>query len=206
MEFFTVAYLHFFAVSSPGPDFILVTRQAIKLGRKAAIYTSLGIGIGILIHSLAAIMGLTLIISSNPYLFLCMKLAASLYLFYLGLMSIIQASETGNEIESRDSSELNSFLIGFITNVLNPKAIIFFVTLFSIVLNNSTSAALLTIYGLYMSAATFLWFLLISYVFTNKNLIEKYFYVLPAFEKIIGILLIIIASQIFIYELPNLYD
>lgn len=206
MEFFTVALLHFFAVSSPGPDFILVTRQAIKLGRKAAIYTSLGIGIGILIHSLAAITGLTLIISSNPYLFLCMKLAASLYLFYLGLMSIIQTSETGNEIESRDSSELNSFLIGFITNVLNPKAIIFFVTLFSIVLNNSTSAALLTIYGLYMSAATFLWFLLISYVFTNKNLIEKYFYVLPAFEKIIGILLIIIASQIFIYELPNLYD
>ena len=206
MEFFTVALLHFFAVSSPGPDFILVTRQAVKLGRKAAIYTSLGIGIGILIHSLAAIMGLTLIISSNPYLFLCMKLAASLYLFYLGLMSIIQTSETGNEIESRDSSELNSFLIGFITNVLNPKAIIFFVTLFSIVLNNSTSAALLTIYGLYMSAATFLWFLLISYVFTNKNLIEKYFYVLPAFEKIIGILLILIASQIFIYELPNLYD
>ena len=206
MEFFTVALLHFFAVSSPGPDFILVTRQAIKLGRKAAIYTSLGIGIGILIHSLAAITGLTLLISSNPYLFLCMKLAASLYLFYLGLMSIIQTSETGNEIERRDSSELNSFLIGFITNVLNPKAIIFFVTLFSIVLNNSTSAALLTIYGLYMSAATFLWFLLISYVFTNKNLIEKYFYVLPAFEKIIGILLIIIASQIFIYELPNLYD
>lgn len=206
MEFFTVALLHFFAVSSPGPDFILVTRQAIKLGRKAAIYTSLGIGIGILIHSLAAITGLTLLISSNPYLFLCMKLAASLYLFYLGLMSIIQTSETGNEIASRDSSELNSFLIGFITNVLNPKAIIFFITLFSIVLNNSTSAALLTFYGLYMSAATFLWFLLISYVFTNKNLIEKYFYVLPAFEKIIGILLIIIASQIFIYELPNLYD
>jgi len=206
MEFFTVALLHFFAVSSPGPDFILVTRQAIKLGRKAAIYTSLGIGIGILIHSLAAITGLTLLISSNPYLFLCMKLAASLYLFYLGLMSIIQTSETGNNIATRDSSELNSFLIGFITNVLNPKAIIFFVTLFSIVLNNSTSAALLTFYGLYMSAATFLWFLLISYVFTNKNLIEKYFYVLPAFEKIIGILLIIIASQIFIYELPNLYD
>ena len=206
MEFFTVALLHFFAVSSPGPDFILVTRQAIKLGRKAAIYTSLGIGIGILIHSLAAITGLTLLISSNPYLFLCMKLAASLYLFYLGLMSIIQTSETGNDIATRDSSELNSFLIGFITNVLNPKAIIFFVTLFSIVLNNSTSAALLTFYGLYMSAATFLWFLLISYVFTNKNLIGKYFYVLPAFEKIIGILLIIIASQIFIYELPNLYD
>ena len=206
MEFFTVALLHFFAVSSPGPDFILVTRQAIKLGRKAAIYTSLGIGKGILIHSLAAITGLTFLISSNPYLFLCMKLAASLYLFYLGLMSIIHTSETGNDIATRDSSELNSFLIGFITNVLNPKAIIFFVTLFSIVLNNSTSAALLTFYGLYMSAATFLWFLLISYVFTNKNLIEKYFYVLPAFEKIIGILLIIIASQIFIYELPNLYD
>ena len=206
MEFFTVALLHFFAVSSPGPDFILVTRQAIKLGRKAAIFTSLGIGIGILIHSLAAITGLTFLISSNPYLFLCMKLAASLYLFYLGLMSITQTSETGNDIATKDSSELNSFLIGFITNVLNPKAIIFFVTLFSIVLNNSTSAALLTFYGLYMSAATFLWFLLISYVFTNKNLIEKYFYVLPAFEKIIGILLIIIASQIFIYELPNLYD
>ena len=50
MEFFTVAILHLFAVASPGPDFALVTRQSFRYKRKVAIWTSLGIGVGILLH------------------------------------------------------------------------------------------------------------------------------------------------------------
>ena len=182
MEFLTIAILHFFAVSSPGPDFIVVTRQSIRSGRSAAIFTSLGIASGILIHSLAAMTGLTYIISSNPLVFFYLKIFGSAYIAYLGLISVLKSSSV--DINFSGKPELDSFSsyrIGFITNVLNPKAIIFFITVFSIVLDSSTSLA-----------------------FTNNFIVDKYTKFLPIFEKFLGCILLIIAFQILMYELPKL--
>jgi|TARA_B110000914_G_scaffold127930_1_gene111599 threonine/homoserine/homoserine lactone efflux protein len=205
MEFLTIAVLHFFAVSSPGPDYVIVTRQSVRSGRSAALFTSLGIAFGILVHSFAAMTGLTYIISSNPLIFLYLKILAALYLAYLGFISIFQSSsvnQSSSDILSTDS--LYSFRIGFITNVLNPKAILFFVTVFSIVLDSSTSLILLAFYGSYMAVATFVWFSLVAYLFTNPEIIRKYSHFLPKFEKILGCLLLLIAFQIILYELPNI--
>ena len=207
MEFLTIAILHFFAVSSPGPDFIIVTRQSIRSGRTAAIFTSLGIASGILVHSFAAITGLTYIISSNPLVFLYLKIIASIYLGYLGFISIFNSSSITQYTSNQSTSDLNflySYRIGFITNILNPKAILFFITVFSIVVDSSTSVLSLGIYGAYMSIATFIWFTFISYIFTNTTLINKYRNSLPIFEKILGCILLLIASQILLYELPKL--
>ena len=207
MEFLTIAILHFFAVSSPGPDFIIVTRQSIRSGRTAAIFTSLGIASGILVHSFAAITGLTYIISSNPLVFLYLKIMASIYLGYLGFISIFNSSSITQYTSNQSTSDQNflySYRIGFITNILNPKAILFFITVFSIVVDSSTSVLSLGIYGAYMSIATFIWFTFISYIFTNTTLINKYRNSLPIFEKILGCILLLIASQILLYELPKL--
>ena len=207
MEFLTIAILHFFAVSSPGPDFIIVTRQSIRSGRTAAIFTSLGIASGILVHSFAAITGLTYIISSNPLVFLYLKIIASIYLGYLGFISIFNSSSITQYTSNQSTSDQNflySYRIGFITNILNPKAILFFITVFSIVVDSSTSVLSLGIYGAYMSIATFIWFTFISYIFTNTTLINKYRNSLPIFEKILGCILLLIASQILLYELPKL--
>ena len=207
MEFLTIAILHFFAVSSPGPDFIIVTRQSIRSGRTAAIFTSLGIASGILVHSFAAITGLTYIISSNPLVFLYLKIIASIYLGYLGFISIFNSSSITQYTSNQSTSDLNflySYRIGFITNILNPKAILFFITVFSIVVDSSTSVLSLGIYGAYMSIATFIWFTFVSYIFTNTTLINKYRNSLPIFEKILGCILLLIASQILLYELPKL--
>ena len=64
-EFITVVLLHMFAVMSPGPDFFLITRQSLRYGRQVAIWSALGIGSGILVHSLMAITGILLLITSN---------------------------------------------------------------------------------------------------------------------------------------------
>ena len=205
MEFLTIAILHFFAVSSPGPDYIIVTRQSIRSGRSAALFTSLGIAFGILVHSFAAMTGLTYVISSNPLIFLYLKILASVYLAYLGFISIFQSSsvsESSSGVLSTDS--LYSFRIGFVTNVLNPKAILFFVTVFSIVLDSSTSLILLAFYGSYMAVATFIWFSLVAYLFTNPEIVRKYSNFLSKFEKILGCVLLLIAFQILLYELPNI--
>jgi threonine/homoserine/homoserine lactone efflux protein len=75
---------------------------------------------------------------------------------------------------------------------------------FSIVLDSSTSLLLLSLYGAYMSLATFVWFAFISYLFTNQEMVKKYGKFSSKFEKILGCILLLIASQILLYEIPKI--
>ena len=67
-QFLTIALAHMFAVASPGPDFALVSRQSIKHGRKVAITTSIGIGFGILFHTMYCILGIDVLVNNNSWL------------------------------------------------------------------------------------------------------------------------------------------
>ena len=201
MEFLTVAILHLFAVASPGPDFALVTRQSLRYNRKVAIWTSLGIGVGILFHSLLAITGLVLLITSNELFSIILKIIGSLYLLYLGVNSILGSKEEGNiEEENTNTDKFNGFLVGLITNITNIKAILFFVTVFSVVIDTGNNLYLL-LYGAYMALATFVWFSIISFVFTSEVFKSRFSSFLGLFEKIIGFTLILLSLQILIYQI-----
>ena len=192
--YLTIAILHLFAVASPGPDFLLVTRQCLRFDRTVAIWASAGIATGILFHSFIAITGVTLIISSNPEVFRWLKVLASIYIAYLGYLSIFKSSTSVSDEGKKDNENyVGSFTLGLITNILNPKAILFFITVFTAVVDASTTRLLLGIYGLYMSITTFIWFTGISYIFSNQGLRDRYKQFIPFFEKGIGIVLIIIA-------------
>ena len=199
LEFFTIVLLHLFAVASPGPDFLLVTRQSLRFGRTVAIWASAGIATGIIFHSFIAITGVSLLISSNPDFFNWLKMIAAVYIAYLGCLSLFaKPNPLNNENRKHNENYLGSYVLGLITNILNPKAILFFITLFTVVVNESTTTILLLFYGLYMSITTFIWFTGISYIFSNQVLTKKYENFIPVFEKVIGIILIIIAIQLFL--------
>jgi threonine/homoserine/homoserine lactone efflux protein len=89
----------------------------------------------------------------------------------------------------------NGFIVGLMTNLTNVKALLFFVTLFSVVLNSDNKSNLI-VYGIYMSLATFIWFAFVGYVFTNQNIKRKFAYFFRYFEKFLGVILVIIAVQI----------
>ena len=201
-EFWTIAILHLFAVASPGPDFALITRQSLRFNRKVAIWTSLGIGMGILFHCLLAITGLVLLITSNELFSTILKIIGSTYLLYLGINSVLVTQKRNEtEIQERDNlDKFNGFLVGLITNITNVKAILFFVTVFSVVIDTDNSLSLI-FYGAYMALATFLWFAFISYVFTSENFKNKFSSVLKYFEKVIGVILILLSLQIIIFQL-----
>ena len=91
-------------------------------------------------------------------------------------------------------------MLGFITNITNVKAILFFVTVFSVVIDAGNSLSLV-LYGVYMALATFLWFAFISYVFTSNKFKNKFSSFLKTFEKVIGVILILLSLQIIIFEL-----
>ena len=93
-QFSIVALVHFLAVASPGPDFILVSRQAFLYGRNSAIYTTLGISCGIFVHVLYCIFGLGYILNEFQDLIFYLKLSCSIYLAYLGIVSIFIYSKS----------------------------------------------------------------------------------------------------------------
>ena len=201
-EFLTVAILHLFAVASPGPDFALITRQSLRFNRRVAIWTSLGIGVGILFHCLLAITGLVILITSNELFSTILKIIGSVYLLYLGINSVI-GDQKKSELDEKDKDNLNKFngfLVGLITNITNVKAILFFVTVFSVVIDAGNSLSLI-FYGVYMALATFLWFAFISYVFTSNKFKNKFSSFLTIFEKGIGMILILLSLQIIIFQL-----
>jgi len=166
----------------------------LRFDRTVAIWASAGIATGILFHSFIAITGVTLIISSNPEVFRWLKVLASIYIAYLGYLSIFKSSTSVSDEGKKDNENyFGSFTLGLITNILNPKAILFFITVFTAVVDASTTRLLLGLYGLYMSITTFIWFTGISYIFSNQGLRDRYKQFIPFFEKGIGIVLIIIA-------------
>ena len=201
-EFLTVAILHLFAVVSPGPDFALITRQSLRFNRRIAIWTSLGIGVGILFHCLLAITGLVILITSNELFSTLLKIIGSAYLLYLGINSVI-GDQKKSKLDEKDKDNLdkfNGFLLGLITNITNVKAILFFVTVFSVVIDAGNSLSLI-LYGVYMALATFFWFAFISYVFTSNKFQNKFSSFLKIFEKGIGMILILLSLQIIIFQL-----
>ena len=195
-EFITVVLLHLFAVMSPGPDYVLITRQSIRYGRRVALWSSGGIGIGILFHSVLAVTGILFFIASNESYLLSLKLICSIYLLYLGITSMIYTSNFNQlQIDDNKWSYTGGFVAGLITNITNVKALLFFITLFGVVLNSQTQGNLM-LYGLYMAFATFIWFSLLSYIFTSNIFKSQFLRFFTIFEKFLGLILVIIALQL----------
>ncbi len=195
-EFLTVVLLHLFAVMSPGPDYVLVTRQSIRYGRRVALWSSGGIGFGILFHSLLAVTGILFFIASNNFYLIFLKLICSAYLLYLGISSIINTSNFDqNRVKDDKWSDANGFVAGLLTNITNVKALLFFITLFGVVLDSQSQGNLI-LYGIYMAFATFVWFSLVSYIFTSDIFKSQFFKFFKFFEKFLGVVLVIIALQL----------
>ena len=196
--FLTIAVLHLFAVASPGPDFILVSRQCLRYGRRIAIWTSLGIAIGILFHVALSLTGLSILLQNQPDLFWYIKLLASLYIGYLGIVSLVSKSSNRlvEDATGQAGNQLRSVTTGLLTNVLNPKALIFFITVFAVAINKETGIFVKSLLGIYMSVATFIWFALVSILLTNKKAIERFKKAIPLLEKVTGFFLLLIAIQI----------
>ena len=166
MMFFSAALAHLLAVMSPGPDTAIIFHQSFTKGRRASIFTALGIGFGIFVHCFFAISGISLLIYSNDEAKLFIKIFGGLYLLYIGLsFFIFKSSSDSNEPKSLLQSP---FLIGLITNLLNVKAFLFTVSLFSLI-NLGPNFFEALIYLLYFPIVTAGWFSFVSFALTHDS-------------------------------------
>ena len=91
------------------------------------------------------------------------------------------------------------FKIGFITNALNPKASLFFLSLFTLVLKTETSPYVLVIIGVLLVLQTTLWFIIVSYFFTQELIQKKYFEYQNYINKFFGIILLLLAVKVLFF-------
>ena len=113
-------------ILAPGPDMIYVITRGMAHGRRAGILSAIGVVCGILVHTTAAALGLTLILQTSAFAFLFVKFAGAVYLVYLGLKAWRDKSPLHLQPSATAGRSSALFWQGVLSNVLNPKIAIFF--------------------------------------------------------------------------------
>jgi len=112
---------------APGPDNIYVMTQGITRSKKAAFITTLGLSSGIILHTTAAALGISVIFQTSQLAFDLVKFAGAIYLVYLAFMAFKHRNEPLTFGKKESAKDLKSLYVkGFIMNILNPKVSIFF--------------------------------------------------------------------------------
>ncbi len=172
-----ITSIHLLAAATPGPDFVLVSQQTLSNGKRVGLLCSLGIALGLSVHILYSSVGLAAIIASSSSALWGIKILGGGYLIYLGISSLnarTRIAETGTIEVVVERSTLKIIGLGFLCNALNPKAPIYFVSLFTIVLSQDTPAQHLLIYGLWMMALQLAWFSLLSLLLSRPSVTQKF--------------------------------
>jgi len=170
-----ITSIHLLAAATPGPDFVLVSQQTLSNGKRVGLLCSLGIALGLSVHILYSSVGLAAIIASSSSALWGIKILGGGYLIYLGISSLnarTRIAETGTIEVVVERSTLKIIGLGFLCNALNPKAPIYFVSLFTIVLSQDTPAQHLLIYGLWMMALQLAWFSLLSLLLSRPSVTQ----------------------------------
>ena len=159
------ALAHLVALTSPGPDTAIVIRQVSLYGKYEGIKTSLGIGIGIYIHCLLAVNGISILILANEMYKFLITFIGGIYITYLGVNIVINKSIETFNYHHPVPKYKSSLFIGLFTNLFNVKAFLFFISIFSILIEESVGI-LIHIYPIYFAVVSSAWFIFISYIFT----------------------------------------
>ena len=147
--------------ATPGPDTAYIVGRSIAQGRAAGLVSAAGISVGCLVHSIASAFGLTAILAASATAFTLVKLAGGAYLIYLGIRMLLSkpARPTDSPI-ARDVRPLRTiFWQAVMTNVLNPKVVLFFLSFFPQFVRNDASqkSAAFLLLGLVFVCMSMLW-------------------------------------------------
>lgn len=184
----------------PGADFAMVLRQSIAHGRRAALFTSLGVATSILVHGTYTLLGVGVIVSQSLLAFNILKWAGAAYLAYLAISAFRAPTPQPPEIKELDkpatSTDFGAFGLGFLTNLLNPKAVLFFLALFTTIISVSTPGPLKVFYVVSMSLELLTWFTLVSIFFTVPKVRQGFFRAGRWFNRVTGITFLVLAVRL----------
>jgi len=187
---------------TPGADMLYVIARSLSNGLKGGIVSSLGVAVGCLFHILLAVIGLSALISSSNLAFEIIKYLGTSYLIFLGLKLLIQKNEKLNFTQKNvnESKNLTSiFRQGIITNVLNPKVVLFFLAFLPQFVNKElphVNLQLLFLGCFFTTSGTIVNIIVASIIGSISKRLKDYPKLWLLQEKISGILIISIGLKL----------
>lgn len=169
---------HFIALIVPGPDIFLILRTSLAHGFKQSVFACLGVGLGIVLWVFLTAFGLSTLFANFPFLRLVLMAFSFSYLFYLSFLLFKSAkAKATSEIDT--SSDKNAgarhfFTLGFLTNLSNPKAILYFASIFSSFVDKAQSLMQVGILVAVISIQSVLCFILLGKIFSIKKAREAF--------------------------------
>ncbi|MGH1404721.1 MAG: LysE family translocator [Alphaproteobacteria bacterium] len=198
-----IASVQLVATMSPGPAFVMAVRYCVSYGRKASVFLALGLGFGIAVHVVFALAGLSFIIAQSVFLYNLIKYMGAAYLVYIGIKGLRsmkskkrQDAASQADHNQKPISSGKAIVTGFLTNVLNPKAVVFFTAVFSQFIGVDTSFSLVLLYGLTSVAIEILWFIGLAIILTNSSVKKRFMGFIHWVEGVCGGLMIALGVKL----------
>lgn len=187
-----------FAVVAPGPDFVMAVRNSVVFSRRAGLFTAIGFALGACVHVIYSIIGISVLIAKSAFLFSIIKYIGAGYLLYIGVKAIRSKGHNASisdldEEKSKKKRSMTAFQAlrsGFITNVFNPKAIMFFLALFTQILSPDLPISVQIIFGLTCAIMVWVWFSCVALVLTHKRIQNMFLGVSKWIDRVCGGLMI----------------
>jgi RhtB (resistance to homoserine/threonine) family protein len=199
--FAVLTVVHLLAAASPGPDFAYVTRQSLVNGRRSGMLASLGIALGLSIHIVYSAAGLAAVIAHSAQWMTAVKLLGAGYLLFLGYKGLragAGAPAAPSATPALPASAWRQVLGGFLCNAFNPKAPIYFLALFTVVLSPGLPMPTLVAYGAWIMVLQWLWFSLVALVFAHPRVRDRLLAVRHWIDRAFGVAMIALGVRVLV--------
>ena len=166
IDLYSFILLNVLGVISPGPDFATVTSYGLTGSRRAAFLAAFGIVTALVIHVFYCVSGIAFFLHSSPKILNCIRICGALYLGYLGLKMLYR---NGSTDPSSAPTMKNAFVAGFYTNLLNPKATVFLLSLFSRFATSMNTLGEKIAFAVSIPIIALAWFSFLAYFLTHPH-------------------------------------
>ena len=194
-----ITSIHILAAASPGPDFVLVSQQTLSNGKKAGLMCSIGIALGLSIHIIYSAFGLAAIIANSSNTLWVIKLLGGGYLIYLGIKGLMSKAAVNEGEVAKQAvkySTKKSIGIGFLCNALNPKAPVYFVSLFTLVLSPDMPLHHIAFYGVWLMLIQFGWFAFVVTLLSHPKINKKFKKMGYLIDRILGGAMVVLGIKL----------
>ena len=202
MEFIYLATAHFMALLSPGPDFFLIIGAAVRLPLRYVIAIAAGIAVANACYIFCALLAFEIILS-QPWISMSLRYLGAVYLLFLGFMLLknsTTASTTPASCHILDKHSFKTqFSIGFLSGILNPKNILFYFSLFTVIVAPETPLLRKYFYGLWMSLVVFSWDSFLAIAIAHGKNKSKFLNFIQHTEKFTGLILAAFGVSLLIF-------
>ncbi|RIW26870.1 LysE family translocator [Bacillus salacetis] len=198
-NYFLFIIMSIMLILLPGPDTAIITRNTLSGGSPNGMKTLYGTICALIIHTLAAVAGLSAVIVKSAFLFSVFKYAGALYLIYLGIKSLwaIKHNTFENALSHTKFKNKSYFKQGFLTNILNPKVAVFFLTFLPQFVNKGSDPLMpFILMGATYALLTSAWFMLYLFLINQISTFMKKPGTTKVIEGMTGLVLIVFGIRL----------